>query len=515
MHIQEPTTQQTEAQFSAQSFQTVADQMWNPEVLQQHQQREQLLQFVRELVYSHAQLEPMLQTALAQIQQVLQIEQIAIYRFHPDSRGEIAFESVALASTSAHDWDIPDIIAIWRQIPGMRAFEVKTNLVIPILLPNLDNHQKFLWGLLIAHNSEPSYQWQDWKLESLKQLSTEIAIAIQQFQLWEQLQLAEAQAREASQQLQITTEELQYTQRQLLQTEKMANIGRLVADMANETHSSVNFINKNLQPVSQYAEDLIKLIELYQHHHPKPHPTVAAYLRNLDLAFVKTDFLQLLWSIRAGSERLQEIVFAWQNFLGLEESCLTKVNIHDGLESVLRILQPRLKEKPERTGIEVIKNFGELPLVECYAGELNQVFMNILTNAVDALEERMNHDSSWIPRIWIRTEIIKSHLSLANTHDSRVINQQIAKKTKVLVRIADNGKGILPHIQRKIFDPFFTTKPLGKAQGLGLSISQQIIVDKHQGKLKCNSQLGQGTEFVIEINSTAKHYIDKAKQASF
>lgn len=194
---------------------------------------------------------------------------------------------------------------------------------------------------------------------------------------------------------------------------------------------------------------------------------------------------------------------------------MKKVDLHEGLNSVLRILQHRLKEKPDRAGIEVVKVFGELPLIECYPGDLNQVFMNILTNAIDALEERMKYDYSFTPKIFINTEILSSHLSLVNSNQICVNDKLIGKKHKVIIRIYDNGKGILPHIQRQIFEPFFTTKPIGKGQGLGLSISQEIIVGKHQGKLKCNSQLGQGTELVIEMNTTARHYTAIRKHASF
>ncbi|AFY30889.1 sensor histidine kinase [Calothrix sp. PCC 7507] len=508
MHIEEPATQQMKAHFSAQSFQTVADQMWNQEACQQYQKRERLLQSVRSLVYSCSQLEPMLQTILEEMQQVLSTDKIIIYRFHPDGSGEIAFESVALPLISSKDLDIPDIMAVLGKIPLMRALEVKANLVMPIILPASENNQNSLWGLLIAHNSEPSPTWQQWEIESLKELSREMAIAIQQFQLWERVQLAETQAREKSQQLKITLEELQYTQSQLLQNEKMANIGRLVADMANEIYHPVNFIDSNLQPVSQYTEDLIKLIELYQRHYPHPTPILASYLQDLNFDFIKADLLKLLWSTRSGSERIKEIVFALQSFSGFDQAQMTKINVHTGLESVLRILQHRLKEKPNRPGIEVIKDFGELPLVKCYPGELNQVFMNILTNAIDAVEEKIRQDDSFLPKIWIRTEIVSRHLSLVNSHKPGIVD----KKHNIIIHISDNGKGILPHIQRRIFEPFFTTKPVGK--GLGLSISQQIIVEKHQGKLKCNSQLGQGTEFVIEMNLTAKYYSNMKKHAS-
>ncbi|MEH2310859.1 MAG: PAS domain-containing protein [Nostoc sp.] len=355
-----------------------------------------------------------------------------------------------------------------------------------------------------------------------KDISQDKAIATQQYQLFEQLQReivqrqsTEDQVREKSQQLETTLEELKYTQKQLLQNQKMANLGQLVADMANEINNPVSFIYGNLHPASQYAEDLIRVIELYQHYYPTPTPVIALHLQRLDLGFVKTDFLKLLWSMRAGSERVKEIVFALRNFSTSDEGQMKKVDLHEGLDSVLRILQHRLKEQPDRPRIEVIKNFGELPLIECYPGDLNQVFMNILTNAIDALEERIKHDYPFIPTLFIHTEIISSHLSLVNSNELWGHDNILGKKHKVIIRISDNGKGILPHIQRQIFEPFFTTKPIGKGKGLGLSISREIIVEKHQGKLKCNSQLGQGTELVIEMNTTARHYAVIRKHASF
>lgn len=348
-----------------------------------------------------------------------------------------------------------------------------------------------------------------------KDITQDKAIATQQYQLFEQLQSTEDQVSEKSQQLETTLEELKYTQKQLLQNQKMANLGQLVADMANEINNPVSFIYGNLHAASQYAEDLIRIIELYQHHYPTPIPVIALQLQRLDLGFVKKDFLKLLWSMRAGSERVKEIVFALQNFSSSDEGQIKKVDLHKGLDSVLRILQHRLKEKPDRAGIEVIKTFGELPLIECYPGELNQVFMNILTNAIDALEERMKHDYFFTPKIFIHTEIASSHLSLVKSNEVWVNDKILGKKHKIIIRISDNGQGILPHIKLHIFEPFFTTKLVGKSQGLGLSISREIIVEKHQGKLKCNSQLGQGTELVIEMNTTARHYTAIRKHASF
>jgi two-component system, NtrC family, sensor kinase len=219
--------------------------------------------------------------------------------------------------------------------------------------------------------------------------------------------------------------------------------------------------------------------------------------------------------MRAGSERIKEVVGAVQNYSQNDNKQKTSVDIHQGIESVLRILQHRLKEQPGKPRIQLIKEFGDLPLVECYPGELNQVFMNILTNAIDALEEKMRFDSSFVPQICIRTEIVTSHLSLISCSDKARLNQRPPTKQKVVIHISDNGKGILPHIQRRMFEPFFTTKLGAKSKGLGLSISQEIIVERHNGKLKCNSRLGEGTEFLIEMNTPVRHFADIRKHATF
>ncbi len=205
----------------------------------------------------------------------------------------------------------------------------------------------------------------------------------------------------------------------------------------------------------------------------------------LDLDFIKEDFLKLLGSMQEGASRIQEIVLSLRNFSHLDKSEQKEADLHEGINNTLMILQNRLREQPHRAAIQVIKEFGNLPLVECYPGEMNQVFMNILSNAIDAIESRIKEDSSLSPKIQICTTVLK------------VNNQQSGDK--VLIRIADNGSGISPHIKQRVFDPFFTTKPVGKGTGLGLSISHSIVVKKHKGELRCNSVLGQGTEFVIEL----------------
>lgn len=286
-------------------------------------------------------------------------------------------------------------------------------------------------------------------------------------------------------------------------------------DLVNEIYNPVNFIFSNIYSTSQNAEDLIDLLEQYQHSYPIPPTAIASSGKSTNIDFVKTDFLKSLWSMRAGSDHLQDTVSALHKFLQFDNAHLKRTNLHDGLNSILTILQHRFKEQIHRPGIQIIKKFGDIPLVECIPGELNQVFLNILTNAIEALEERMQHDYSFIPKIWISTEIVNSHLSLICSNGCKTPNQENPPKQKILIRISDNGKGILPHIQRRIFEPFFSTKSIGKGNGLGLAISRKIIVEKHRGKLGCKSQLGKGSEFFIEINTAVKQYADIRKHASF
>ncbi len=310
------------------------------------------------------------------------------------------------------------------------------------------------------------------------------------------LQESQQREQETNRQLEIVLQELHTTQERLVQTGKMANLGQLMAGVTHEINNPANFIYANINPASEYAQSLIRLIELYQCHYPQPPAALKSEIDALELDFLKTDFAKLLWSMRAGADRIQEIVLALQKFSRFDQNKLKKSDLHDCLDSTLMILQHRLRSSPKRAAIEVIKDYGEIPLVECYMGELNQAFMSILNNAIDALEEKMKHDFAFIPQIWITTEVVKSHLSLVDP--TQTTQTPHFKDRKVLIRITDNGRGMLPHIQKRIFEPCFTTKSMG-SHGLGLSISQQIIVQKHQGKLKCISHFSQGTEFVIEL----------------
>ena len=282
-------------------------------------------------------------------------------------------------------------------------------------------------------------------------------------------------------QLEELLQELQQTQLQLVQTEKMSSLGRLVAGVAHEINNPLSFISGNVEYASSHFQDLFDLLDLYQSQYPSPTPEIEAAIEDIDLDFIAEDLPKLLKSMKVGSERLREIVLSLRNFSRLDESILKEVDIHTGMESSLMILEHRLKTQPDRPEIQVTKDYGNLPLIECYAGQLNQVFMNIFANAIDALE-----DSIQLGQLKERSPMISIKTAQVDTE-------------WITIQIADNGPGIRTDIQTRLFDPFFTTKPVGKGTGLGLSISYQIICEKHKGYLVCSSEEGNGTEFVIKL----------------
>ncbi|MBN3961842.1 ATP-binding protein [Nostoc sp. NMS8] len=285
-------------------------------------------------------------------------------------------------------------------------------------------------------------------------------------------------------QLKQTLKQLQHTQVQLVQTEKMSSLGQLVAGVAHEINNPVNFIYGNLLYVREYSQQLITLINLYQQQCYSYNPEITTLTDEIDLEFIINDMPRILSSMAIGTERIREIVLTLRNFSRLDEAEMKFVDIHEGINSTLLILQYRLKENHNQQKITIIKDYGNLPLIECYAGGLNQVFMNILSNAIDALYQR-------------ETECLKGEIE--KQLSSIIIHTQVKNKECIIISIKDNGSGITKEAQTRLFDPFFTTKPIGKGTGLGLSISYQIIVEKHKGKIKCISAPGEGTEFVIEI----------------
>ncbi|MDZ8223768.1 ATP-binding protein [Nostoc sp. ChiVER01] len=278
---------------------------------------------------------------------------------------------------------------------------------------------------------------------------------------------------------------------EVVQTEKMSGLGHLVAGIAHEINNPISFIHGNLTYASEYYDDLLKLIQLYQQEYPNPSLVIQQEIETLELDFIQQDIKQLLQSMRTGSERISEIVKSLRNFSRLDEATFKEVDIHEGLESALMILQSRLNPSKRHSGIEVIREYGELPLVCCSPGQLNQVFMNLLNNAIDALEEAERVRSSTTDR--------KSSPEIMHNDPSRIwIRTQKLNDRYIAIFIKDNGNGIPTQIHNQIFNPFFTTKPVGKGTGLGLSICYQII-DSHDGRINVISDPAWGTEFSIEL----------------
>ncbi|MBD2386162.1 ATP-binding protein [Cylindrospermum sp. FACHB-282] len=287
-----------------------------------------------------------------------------------------------------------------------------------------------------------------------------------------------------AQQLKVALQNLKITQSQLIQTEKMSSLGQIVAGVAHEINNPVSFIYGNLSHVDHYTQDLLTLVNLYQQNYPQTNREIQDWIENIQLNFLIEDLPKTLSSIKVGAVRIREIVLTLRNFSRLDEADMKPVDIHQGIDSTLLILNHRLQDKLHYPSIEVIKQYGKLPLIECYAGQLNQVFMNILSNAIDALEQQDQQRS--------KQERLK-HKSVIT------ISTQLNNQQWVTIKIKDNGSGMTEFVKSRLFDPFFTTKTVGKGTGLGLSISYQIVVNQHGGKIKCVSTLGQGAEFVIEI----------------
>ncbi|MEG3847380.1 response regulator [Microcoleus sp. herbarium19] len=322
-----------------------------------------------------------------------------------------------------------------------------------------------------------------------KEVLARVSNQIMQRQLFQQTQ-------SYAQQLEQTLTELKKTQAQLIQKEKMASLGQLVAGIAHEINNPVSFIYGNIALAADYARDLVRLIQLYRHYYPQPVPEIASELNKIEPDFIAEDYPKLLDSMKEGASRISKIVLSLRNFSRLGEEKHKSVDIHEGIDNTLVILQHRLKEANKTGEIEVIKHYSPLPRVTCYASQLNQVFMNLLTNAIDALENQPH------PRkITIGTSVISESEPALHCGDSKLAT---ANDRSVVILIADNGCGMSEEVRHQIFDPFFTTKPVGRGTGLGLAISHDIVVEKHRGQIICISAPGRGTELILQIPISVK-----------
>lgn len=308
-----------------------------------------------------------------------------------------------------------------------------------------------------------------------------------------ELQASKAKLKQQKRELSQTLLEVKSLQAQLIQSEKMSSIGQLVAGVAHEINNPINFIHGNLKHLEAYAQDLLSLIALYQRHYPEPVSAIEEALTELELDFLQEDLVKISSSMQVGTDRIRDIVLSLRNFSRMDEADLKSVDIHEGIESTLMILQHRLKGNSQTRAVEIVRDYAQLPLIDCYPGQLNQVLMNLLSNAIDAIEDMSE------ARISNRSAELDSELESDSKGGRIEIRTSLFGSDWVEIAIADNGPGIPETIQEKIFDPFFTTKPVGKGTGLGMSISYKIIVEKHNGKLNVASTAGQGTDFLVRI----------------
>jgi GAF domain-containing protein len=468
------------------------------EELHQSVEQSQILFDVVSKIRESLDLETIFKTVVTELRRSLKADRVGVYQFIPTSaynEGEFVAEDVLPKFPTALGAKVQDhcfgeryatkysqgrihtmsdlrsteVDECYRSL--LEQFEIRAIIVAPIMKNGK------LWGLLCVHQCAQPREWTTLEIQFVKQVSVQLSVALQQADLL-------SQTREQAKQLSYTLDDLQKAQIQIIQSEKMASLGQLVAGVAHEINNPVNFIYGNLQHAEQYTLELLECIQLYQQHYPEPVEEIQTFLQDTDINFLSQDIPKLFESMQIGTDRIHEIVTSLRNFSRLDEAEFKSVDVHAGIDSTLMILQNRLKSSPDSLGIHLIKDYGELPPVECFPGQLNQVFMNLIANSIDALED---YDKQRSP------DDIKTNPSTIR------ISTLALKNNRVAIYISDNGPGMSEEVRSHLFEPFFTTKPIGKGTGLGLSISYQIVTEKHGGKLSCHTSLGEGTEFVIEI----------------
>jgi hypothetical protein len=439
------------------------------------------------------------QMTAADLRQLLAADRVGVVRWDADSSGtgQIVAEAVA------GDWVTPLSRGIQAHGEGRyRTLLEQTGAIANTTDPCgslvLEQHQiracvtapllngTTRWGELYVHQCSGPRHWLASEVTWLSHVADTLGVALQQTERFQQTR-AQAQA------LTGTLAALHQSQTRQIQGETLAGLGQLVAGIAHEINNPINFIYGNLCHVNTYTQELLDLLALYCKHYPAPVPAIQQAMAAIDLEFTQQDLPKTLAAIQTGTDRIRRIILSLRNFAHLDESEKKVVDLHEGLDNTLLILQHRFRQIAERQphGIQVKQCYGALPRLECYPAQMNQVFMNLISNAIDALEERM----------------VQAAASATGTAAPETIFQ-ITITTGLeppygVIRIADNGPGIEAAVRSQLFTPFFTTKPIGKGAGLGLSMSYQIVTEKHQGELTCCSTPGKGAEFVIKLPMTA------------
>jgi signal transduction histidine kinase len=391
--------------------------------------------------------------------------------------GESAIEQTEYAA--------PDLILLDVMMPGIDGFEtcrrLKANSItqnIPVIfMTALSDATDKVKGLEIGAVDYITKPFQQEEVIARLKLHLKISHLTRTLE-----QRVQERTVELSQSLQ----KLQNTQLQLIQSEKMSTLGQLVAGIGHEINNPIGFISGNCSYIEEYMKDLLRLVNLQQQKLPYPDPEIEELLEEIDLEYLTEDLPKILGSMHQGIGRLKDISLSLRTFARSDISSMVEFQIHEGIDSTLMLLKHRFKDQGDRPQIEVVKQYGELPPINCYPGQLNQVFMNIIANAIDAFDDLHQNRSN-------------QEIAATYPHTITIATSVEYQQKTVTICIEDNAFGMPPEVQARIFEPSFTTKPVGKGTGLGLAISYQIIIDKHNGQINCLSTFGQGTKFIITL----------------